>query len=202
MVHREDAIRNVKAAVDEYVAAIRMLLEKLNLKNAAEAEDVCKTELALFLLYLAASDGEVKWSEGEVIAKVCDFPVTPYNMNALVQKALDGNYGHKLPETFKFLTYIENTLYEKGVRIDLASSVMSAYRMAGQMLILGDYEADAGEERDLNDFLQRMEDYADENAASRKYGFVAENYTPLKGDSGAQGDREPSPVSVAAPKKG
>ena len=51
-----------------------------------DASNICKTELAMFMMYLSASDGEIKWEEAMMISELCDLSLSPNNISTFIRE--------------------------------------------------------------------------------------------------------------------
>lgn len=142
----------------------------------AEFDTAAKMELAMFLMYLSASDGEIKWSEASTISYLCDLDLTPQTLAAFIQEKniYSTEFENKAPVTLQMAITVDNRLYEsKAIDVtdedmDLPKALINAYEIAANYLINADGDAAANELADLQIYLNTMNEYYTENTVRNK----------------------------------
>lgn len=158
-----------------------------------------RLDLALFLMYLSASDGEINWDEAEFISKVMGTDYGPSNFNELIQalNIYSVEFESKVPDTFKFIIDYENVLFDVGYdNSSVSETMIEMYQEFATAFINIDGDEHINEIQDSQIYISMMKDYRKNNSKSL-----------IRGAVGFEGNRRgavktPSKGGVRAPKKG
>ena len=119
-------------------------------------DDIVRMELGMFMMYLSASDGTIKWDEAHLISDMCNLDLTPNNIGDFIRKnnIYSTEFEQKLPVTFELMVKVDNALYDAG-RSDLSvsDSLLDTYKALGQAIIQSDREVDDNEVKDYKIFI-------------------------------------------------
>ncbi|MCD8190081.1 MAG: hypothetical protein LUD78_07660 [Clostridiales bacterium] len=166
-----------------------------------------KGELAMFLMYLSASDGEIKWDEASVISDLCDLNLTPQSIGDFIRKnnIYSTEFESKVPATLDLIVKADNLLIKMNMDnglSDVPNLVISTYKYAAEQLIMADGTADANEHNDCKIYIDMMERYVRNNSDRRKSSVSG--FTKNTGGVSAptkSGVSAPTKSGVSAPKK-
>ncbi len=156
-----------------------------------------KIELAQVLMYLSASDGEIKWAEASFISYVCGINLTPDTMANFIREndIYSVRFEKSVPAVFKVAVTLDNMIVANGLDIqDISALLIETYKGVGRALMQADNDVDDNENNDLFIYLDMLEDYANSNSDRRKKsvtGFT-KNTGPVK---------VPPKSGVSAPQK-
>lgn len=186
----------LKELVDNMCEAVGSVSEKAELPDGMD--DIVRMELGMFMMYLSASDGTIKWDEAHLISDMCNLDLTPNNIGDFIRKnnIYSTEFEQKLPVIFELMVKVDNALYDAG-RSDLSvsDSLLDTYKALGQAIIQSDREVDDNEVKDYKIFISMLEEYRDRNYKGAAGG--ATGFTKNTGSVSA-----PPKGGVKAPKKG
>ena len=74
----------LKELVDNMCEAVGSVSEKAELPDGMD--DIVRMELGMFMMYLSASDGTIKWDEAHLISDMCNLDLTPNNIGDFIRK--------------------------------------------------------------------------------------------------------------------
>lgn len=193
----------LKELIDKIGQAVQKGAEVLEIKTDVDFESATKAEIARFLMYLAASDGEIQWSEASCISYLFDLNFSPQTLATFIREnnIYSTEFENQAPATFKFAVGIDNKLYESNVKeitdadYDLPKALISVYQMAANFFINVDGDEAANELADLKIYLNMMNSYYDENTARNK-----ESVSGFSKNT-ASGVTAPTKSGVPAPQK-
>ena len=188
----------IKMLVNSMVNAVRTLGEIAGLD--ADAGEGAKNELAMFMMYLSASDGEIKWDEASWISELCDLNITPQTLGDFIreQNIYSVEFENKVPTTLQLVVEVDNKLIEMGMKDEVpdgAALIIDTYRNVGTSMMESDGDIDDNEENDFKIYIDVMESFVSQNSVRRKQstsGFT----------KNAGGVVAPTKSGVSAPKKG
>lgn len=183
----------LKELVDAMCEAIETTGKTIPQLNLDGCGDAARMNIAQFMMYLSASDGEIKWEEAEAISFYCGINITPTTLGQFVREnnIYSTEFENTVPIALSLLVAAANALN----RPEVAEGFVETYKEIGKQLIISDNEVNDTEVSDYNIYINMLERYLDENLDSRKNatsGFV-------KTGSSVSA---PTKSSVAAPKKG
>lgn len=184
----------LKELVDEMCNAIDLAASKVGINDAGGA---ARMELAMFLMYLSSSDGQISWEEANFISKLCDLNVSPSQLGDFIRSnnIYSTEFENKVPVTFNLMITVDNMLYDMGKKDMSASEIMiTTYRGVGEILIKVDDNVHDNEKKDYNIYIHMLEEYRDKNYKGAR---VVSGFTKNSGSVVA-----PSKGGVIAPKKG
>ncbi len=156
-----------------------------------------KIELAKFLMYLSASDGEIMWPEASLISELCDLNLTPQTIGRFVKEnnIYSTEFENTPPAVLQVLTSADNMLMERGSDVpDVLRMIINTYKAVAAMLITSDGDIDSSEKADYQIYIDMMESYVASN--SIRYRNQTSGFTKNSGDASA-----PTKGGVSAPKK-
>ena len=192
--------------------------KEVKIPNNMKLSEVIKGELALFMMYLSASDGTITKSEAgdisEMLEKTIGTAVIPPE---LISKYMQQNniysteFESRAPSTLVLSVLIDNALVKmgQGENAKSAQAIIDTYKLVGELFINMDGEATANELADYNTYIKMMETYRDQNFTGMEdavVGFTKNGADADQGDgeSGTSDDNTvpaPAKKSVKAPKK-
>lgn len=164
--------------------------------------DVAKYELASFMMYLSASDGNIRWEEAQVISELCDLSLTPESLGDFIREhnIYSTEFERKVPISFKMMVDIDNAIIDaKNDSADAtgSSGLLDVYKAVGAELINADDDVHENEINDFNIYISMLEEYRAKNYKgdkSKTTGFVKNGTSSVIAPSKSG--------SVEAPKKG
>lgn len=198
-------IEQFKGAIDMLCDTVRSVGEKLGVtQQGTDIRKVAKMHLAMFLMYLSASDGEIKPNEAKLISYWSDLQLTAQDVADVIRKnnIYSTEFESQPPVSLMIMVQMDNLifkLHQEGrlnnlPEEDPAKTVINLYSTAGDIFLKVDGDMSPNEMSDLKIYLNMMENYANENSLRRKKstsGFV----------KNSESVRAPLKHGVAAPKK-
>lgn len=162
--------------------------------------DVTKLDLIKFMMYLSASDGEIKWEEANFISDVSGFNL---NSQVIANFIKENNiysveFEQTVPVSFDLAIKFDNRLYELDSinnDVDTPTLYISTYKTIGELFKKTDGDSSYNENNDFKIYINMLEDYANKNSARRKNSVFG--FTKNSGNTTV-----PSKSGVVAPKKG
>lgn len=194
-------VSEIMNLVNNYVDLVGEAISTIMKKEKSEAVTVARFELAQYMMYLSASDGEIRWEEAKLISEVCQLGFqTPQQVSAFIQEnnIYSTEFEESVPLSFKILIQADNKLIDMGStnEANICELVVFIYKSLGELLMNSDGSSSTNEETDCNIFISTLEDYAHNN--SKRYTSTAythsKNYTSVAAPS--------KNGSVIAPRKG
>ena len=193
--------------------------KEIVIPNDMKLSEVIKGELALFMMYLSASDGTITKSEAgdisEMLEKTIGTAVIPPE---LISKYMQQNniysteFESRAPSALVLSVFIDNALVRlgQGENAKLSQVVIDTYKMVGESFINASGAATENELANYNTYIKMMETYRDQNFTGMEdavVGFTKSGAETDQGDkkSGSSGDNTvpaPAKKSVKAPRKG
>lgn len=189
--------QEIKKLIDSLASAVD------NIGSLVGVEEVSgkavKLEMAMFMMYLSASDGEIGWSEASMISDLCEVNLTPQNVGKIIREnnIYSTEFESRVPITLKIVITMDNKLLEMGMGDDLPdvpTVVVDTYKAVAETLINADGDADDSEQTDCHIYLDMLEDYVNNNSVRRKASVSG-----FKKNSGSVS--APTKSGVSAPKK-
>ena len=189
--------QEVKHLIGKMAETVEHAASTLGVKEGAG--NAAKFEIATFMMYLSASDGEIQWSEASMISDLCDLNLTPQTLGAFIREhnIYSTEFESKVPVTLQIMVTMDNKLIELNLADDVpeaAGIMLNTYKLAAEMLMNADGDIDSSEQADCQIYLNMLENYVNNNAVRRKSsvsGFMK--------NSGAV--NVPTKSGVSAPKK-
>ena len=160
---------DVKNLIEAMAGSVEAAGRHLGLE--ADVKQGTKIELAMFMMYLAASDGEISWSEASLIGELCDLDLTPQSINSLIQEnnIYSTEFENKAPLSLRMMITLDNNLLAQGIEIkDCTPIVIDTYEAIAKHFMKIDGSIDESEESDCHIYLNMLKRYADENQDRRK----------------------------------
>ncbi len=190
------------------------LRELLGLTDESSLRNILKIELALFLGYLAASDGVISWQECHYINELLDSTFSPTSLNEMIieKDVYSTRFEKEAPPTLRVAVTIDNVIYGNErlsvIKKELGPVIVELYRIIATGLIKANGrdldDMDEEEERNLNVYLGMMRAYIDDNS-DRRHIDVLTGYKKRRDDdddaSTIHNGRTRNNGSVRAPKK-
>ena len=165
----------MNAALKEEVRSMCALIDSAG--DIADVEDMscaARIEMAKYLMYLSASDGEIKLSEAAVISEVLDFGVDTQWISSFIREhnVYSVDFENTCPPVFMLLVILDNDRYSKGTSGRCAASEMmlELYKKLGVELLLSDGRPDDKEKADFGIFIGMLNQYLNDNLLSRNAG--------------------------------
>ena len=172
-----------------------------NVMGHEDFSRAARMEVAQYLMYLSASDGEIKWSESIVISEILGFSLSPSQINDFIREKdiYSVSFESTIPAVFKTVVDIENKLYAMGhlnaARTSAAEGIVLLYKCVGDELLKSDGIVDDTEKNNFVIFIRMLENYLDANLYRRASG-VKTNFNKESGSASA-----PMKSGVSAPQK-
>lgn len=125
-------------------------------------------EAGQYMMYIAASDGEIQWEEAELISEACGLGIaTP----SILRKFIDDNniyseeFENKVPLALKLAVSSDNALIEGGLAEDaeLSKAVIMSYKLLGQFVAVADDNITPEEDSNYCIYIKMMEKYCNDN---------------------------------------
>lgn len=167
-----------------------------------DCEDVgraAKMEMAKYLMYLSASDGEIKYSEAQVISDVLDIELNPQQINDFIREnnVYSVDFENTVPSVFGLLVEMDNAIYNNGGYDGTSGSelMLNLYKKLGVELIETDGNSDDNEKSDFVIFITMLDNHLNEKLLARNAGVKV-------GFSKTGSTKAPAKSGVSAPKKG
>ncbi|SCI49161.1 Uncharacterised protein [uncultured Blautia sp.] len=192
-----EVITKLKGLINATCDALENLGSKVGLDSGVGT--AAKMEIAMYMMYLSASDGEIKWEEAKAISNLCDLSLTPSNVGDFIREKniYSTEFESKVPVSFDLAVKGDNLLLQQGIHLDetLSELMISTYKYVGEALIKSDDNVDDNEVGDYRIYISMLEEYRDKNyeGASGVKGFSKQ---------GSSSVAAPSKSGVAAPRKG
>lgn len=165
----------IKKLIDSTASALQSGAELA--RSDKDIENAFRQELSLFLMYLSASDGEIKLSEATAISDLCGINLTPQQLATIIREndIYSTEFENKAPICLRIAVVIDNYLYENHLfallgadDVDLAMALITAYKAAAVYLIKADNDIDNNELSDMQIYVNMLEDYYNENSSRCK----------------------------------
>lgn len=141
------------------------VMEKLNLKM--KWSEAIKIELLQFLMYLAASDGQITMDESTFIFEYLDIDFSPIRINDYIREndIYSVEFEEEPPASLKIMVQVDNSFQEQEITLGQTASeaLIEIYRRIGKAFIQCDGTEDEQEKEDLKIFLRMMRDFAISN---------------------------------------
>ena len=152
----------IKDAIDKYGDDLEV--------SGEDFYKVLKTELAFFMMYLSASDGEIKREEAELISNVWDTALMPSKIVDFIERnnIYSTEFENKVPISFRTVIKLDNELESNGLKATLTDSLLSVYILAGKGIVHvdGDNCDHENELTDYNIYIDMLKEYRDNNLIS------------------------------------
>lgn len=191
----------VKKLINSMAEIIRKIGVETGLQKNSDTslDKIAKFELAQFLMYLSASDGEIQWNEAKMISDLCDLSLTPQTIGDFIREnnIYSTDFEKKVPVSIQIFITMDNKIVELGKEDeipDVLDTIVDTYNYAAEFLINSDGDEDYSENSDRDIYINMLRDYVNKNSLRRKksiYGFVKNS-----GNVSA-----PTKSGVSAPKK-
>lgn len=161
---------------------------------------VARFEVGKFMMYLSASDGEIKWSEASAISTLCEMNLSPDTIGEFIREnnIYSIEFEKTVPVTLQLIVKADNILLENNMLeedIDGPKLLIDLYKYAADCFIGYDGDVDVNEENDKHIYISMMENYINENSSRRKSSVLG--FSKNSGN-----DSAPVKSGVTAPKKG
>ena len=190
----------VKQHIDKIAEC--MELAGTNILNKDDVGKMFRYELAMFMMYLSASDGTVMHSETQTIAYYTGVDLTPEKMATFIRdnNIYSTEFENKVPASLQLAVLADNMIrsFDKETEIVASELVLTAYKLMANELVNADGEFSVNEQADVDIFIKNIEKYVDENSVARKENTTG--FTKNTGDSNSVS--APPKNGVSAPKKG
>ena len=149
----------LKAKVDSMCSMIETFGTMGGLE--AGAGDNARMELAGFMMYLSASDGQIVEEEAKAVSEICGIDITTDKMSELIEKfhIYTKSFGNKVPGTFELMVAADIVIAESGREAMLSRNMLETYAFVGAALITADSDLDAKEEKDFRKYIKMLEKY-------------------------------------------
>ena len=188
----------VKMLVNSMANVVRTVGEIAGLD--VDAGEGAKSEIAMFMMYLSASDGEIKWEEASWISEICDLNLNPQTLGDFIrgQNIYSIEFENKVPTILKLVVEVDNKLIEMGMKDEVpdgAALIIDTYKNVGIAMMESDGNVDDNEENDFKIYIDVMESFVSQNSMRRKQS--TSGFTKNTG-----GVVAPAKSGVSAPKKG
>lgn len=192
------SIDDVRELVNRMCDTVDLIAEKFD-QLPDGTGDAVRMEIAMFMMYLSASDGIIQWDEAKAIGEICGLgSLTPSKLGGFIRdnKIYTTEFENKVPLSLTIMVKVDNVLSENedfDTDASASAALISTYKTVGQALILSDGDADENEINDYNIYIGMMEKYREENyvgAQNSASGFSK------------NGVVAPNKGGVIAPKKG
>ena len=186
--------QELKALVNKMDETLARMAQAMGI-DASGGGGVARVEIAKYMMYLAASDGEISWEETRTIYGICGVDYTPSQLGEYIR---DNNiystaFEQTIPTTLTLLVEGENILLDAGNNVDYSNAVIQTYKAVGEALMKSDGLAHK-KVNDYNIYIRNMEEYRS------KHSKAVFNQTVGYAKGGAV--IAPAKDGVPAPKKG
>ena len=163
------------------------------------AGNAARYELAMFMMYLSASDGEIQWSEASLISDLCDLNLTPQTLSNFIREhnIYSTEFENKVPVTLQMMVAMDNKLLEMKLSDeipDIPSIIVGTYKTVAEMMMNADGDENYNEKNDCQIYTDMLENYINNNSARRKTSISG--FTKNSGGISA-----PTKSGVSAPRK-
>lgn len=193
-------IYETKNLINSLVKVMHTVGEIAGFDDPSDAANGVKVEIAMFLMYLSASDGEIKWEEASTISELCDLNLTPQSLSDFIREnnIYSTEFENKVPISLKLLVTVDNQIVENNMENEVDAgydTLINAYYEIAKVFMASDDDVDINEKNDCNIYLDMMRNYVKQNSIRGKKsvsGFV----------KNTGGVSAPTKSGVSAPKKG
>jgi hypothetical protein len=187
----------LKVLVDYLCETVEKVVEKFG--AGSNLRNVARLEVAMFMMYLSASDGTIKWEEAKTLSEICGLNLTPNNIADLIRKQniYSTEFEDRVPVSFQMMVAADNALKKQGLTSDVSAAdlMIKVYKEIGEALIKSDSDVDDNELRDYNIYINMLQEYRDKNGGdvSGTTGFTKNSGSSVSA---------PNKSGIAAPRKG
>ena len=131
--------------------------------------DLFRMELGNFLIWLAASDGVIKWSEAYFISDCLEQDLAPTSVVAYMRKSdiCWDEFAQQVPLSFDMSVQIDNQLFEQGQDSTVSDTLFNLYLEFGSMIATADGDIDEQEQINYDAYLTMLNSYLDDHLLCR-----------------------------------
>ena len=131
--------------------------------------DLFRMDMGNFLIWLAASDGVIKWSEAYFISDCLDQDLAPTSVVAYMRKAdiCWDEFAQTVPLSFDMSVQIDNQLFEQGQESTVSDTLFNLYLEFGSMIATADGDIDEQEQINYDAYLTMLNSYLDDHLLCR-----------------------------------
>lgn len=166
--------RDLKEAINGCADLVVQILEKAGQKDLEDTKSAIMFDMARFAMYLAASDGEIKWEEAKIISDYFDLSLTPQTVRDYIRRLniYSTEFESTPPLTLQTLIAGDNLLYDNNLHGSLdtwgSEALLNTYKAIAVEIMNADGEQHENEVADATIYLQMMQEYIDNNLKARK----------------------------------
>lgn len=165
-------IYNILDNLDDVDLGIRTYKPELEIDKSKE---LLKIDLAMFILYLSASDGEISYKEKEFINHFLELDLSTEDIKEIIRskKIRSSEFESIVPLSVKMMVEADNKIVEAGSKNSKGNELMyDVFKLIGQAFIACDHDVD---DKELNDFviyLEMIKEYINLNSLSSNRIFA------------------------------
>lgn len=184
--------------IDDMCRAFGNIMVQLGIDT--DINDAVRTEMGLFMMYLAASDGEISWDEVRMISGICKMELTPSHLGNFIREknVYSVEFEKKVPYIYKSIVDVDNLLWKMGNEFSASEAFLATYKAIGEYLVKADGKIAESEMKDYQIYMGMLIEYRENNYEALKN--AATGFTK----NGQNEDSKPieKKDGVAAPRKG
>lgn len=148
-------------AAEKMDRVVSDVVSKFNL-GKENFDNIFKRELGVFMMYLSSSDGGISPLEERAIRKICGIEMSADEISEFIKEnnVCSADFVGKVPVSLELMV-AAGKLMEDMDKTLFARGLIETFRLVGEALV--DCEGLAGEkmERNLNAYLDMMQEYID-----------------------------------------
>lgn len=166
-------IEELRKPIEGLCTAMKLACEKVN--AGIDPDNATRAEICMFVLYLIMDEGSFDEEEFSLIEEAAEYVIYRDNWEQMVEIGRADSEEHYLsqpPESIKFLTELDNALYEVGENLNCVNSAMEVYKFIGKVFVNLKGFTDDKRNAKLQKFLQMVDDYQRENSKASVYKSV------------------------------
>lgn len=162
-----DNIYRIFDGLDEVGLGISSMIPEIEDK---ESKSLLRRDAVMFMLYLAASDGDISYSESYFIGEYFGIHMSTNNMRETIRE--NNIYSHefesRVPMTVQMMVEADNRIVHDGTMDSTGSRMIyDFFKLVGQSFIACDNAVGEREIEDLACYLDNIKQYINKNALTR-----------------------------------
>jgi len=159
-------IYRVYDGLDEVGLGISSLIPEIEDK---ESKSLLKTDAIMFMLYLAASDGEVSYRESHFIAKYFGVHMSIEDIKETIREnnIYSYEFEKRIPMSVQMMVEADNKIVQAGTSNSTGCRMIyDFYKLVGQAFLACDNSVGDKETGDLSCYLERIKNYINEKGVT------------------------------------
>lgn len=157
--------------MDENVFLMKQLINQIGDKmeelgkfidNPEINKKMVKHNFTLYALYLTCSDGQIGYSEANLLNQLFDENESPQFWKEYADYAhvYSKEFERAIPPLVRYAVACDIASYKSGTSSKIGSGVINAYKTLGALIVTADNNVDRNEATDLTMYLDMLNSYA------------------------------------------